>query len=321
MKVLLVGPLPPPNGGISVHVTQTQRRLIAAGAQCHALNPAGVGGKVAFVRRLVHYASQGWSIQVHTNGHNRKSWLLALLCGAVAKVCRVPASVTLHSGMAPHYLAGHSASRTLARSACRLYDEIVCVSRPIEDSLASIGVDRKKMEVRAASAPPDRPAVTLDQPLVAWMENHRPLLCTTLFFRPEYGFPLLVSAIARLRQVYPSIGCIVMGSCEHGEEAPELVRQASVEGQMLLLGDVEHDRCLSVMTGSDLFIRPTLHDGDSISVREALALGVPVLASRTGTRPDGAHLFTPGDLDDLVAQATRLLPTEVDAKRDRRVCA
>jgi glycosyltransferase involved in cell wall biosynthesis len=223
--------------------------------------------------------------------------------------------------MVPQYLSNHSGWRNLARTACRLYQEIICVSRPIEDALLAIGIDRKVMEVRPAFAPPDRPAVTLDQPLVAWMDSHHPLLCTTLFFRPEYGFPLLVNAIARLRQVYPAIGCIVMGSCEEGEEAPELVRQSSVENQMLLLGDVEHDSCLSVMTGSDLFIRPTLHDGDSISVREALALGVPVLASRTGTRPDGAHLFTPGDLDDLVAQATRLLPAEVEAKRDRRVCA
>jgi glycogen(starch) synthase len=153
------------------------------------------------------------------------------------------------------------------------------------------------------------------------MENHRPLLSATLFFRPEYGFPLLVEAISRLRRMHPAIGCIVMGSCEHGEDAFDRLRQASVEDHMLLLGDVEHDRCLSVMGGSDLFVRPTLHDGDSISVREALALGVPVVASRTGNRPDGVRLFQPGDVDDLVAQALQALPVAVGSSSGRRVCA
>ena len=51
---------------------------------------------------------------------------------------------------------------------------------------------------------------------------------------------------------------------------------------------------------SDLFVRPTLADGDASSVREALALGVPVVASDVGHRPPGIALFRRGDLDGLV---------------------
>jgi glycosyltransferase involved in cell wall biosynthesis len=112
-----------------------------------------------------------------------------------------------------------------------------------------------------------------------------------------------------------------MGSCEHGADALECIRQSSLEGHMLLLGDVEHDRCLSVMGASDLFLRPTLHDGDSLSVREALSLGVPVVASRTGNRPGDVHLFQPGDVDDMVAQALRVLPAAMEATAERRICA
>jgi glycosyltransferase involved in cell wall biosynthesis len=272
----------------------------------------------------MQYASKGWAIHLHTNGHNRKSWLMAFICGSIAGAFRVPAHLTLHSGMVAHYLTVQARCRTFAKLVCRFYERIICVSPAIEEALASLGVPRHRMEVRAAFAPPEYPAVSLDQPLVHWMENHRPLLSTTLFFRPEYGFPLLVDAIARLRQQYPSIGCVVMGSCEHGEDALDLVRQAGLEDHMLLLGDVEHDRCLSVMAASELFVRATLHDGDSISVREALALGVPVLASRTGNRPDGIHFFQPGNVDDLVANALQVLPAEIgsaDSESDRRVCA
>ena len=40
MKILLVGPLPPPNGGISVHVMQSQTLLTAAGVTCDVLDPS-----------------------------------------------------------------------------------------------------------------------------------------------------------------------------------------------------------------------------------------------------------------------------------------
>jgi glycosyltransferase involved in cell wall biosynthesis len=51
-----------------------------------------------------------------------------------------------------------------------------------------------------------------------------------------------------------------------------------------------------------VFVRPTLKDGDSISVREALVLGVPVVASRVGSRPPGTILFHPGNVEDMLSK-------------------
>jgi len=145
-------------------------------------------------------------------------------------------------------------------------------------------------------------AVTIDPQLAAWMEQHQPLLSTALFFRPEYGFDLLVNAIARLRERHPDVGCVVMGSGEDFQKARERVDQARLDEHILLAGDVDHDTCLALMSASDVFVRPTLEDGDSISVREALELKVPVVASRVGTRPPGAILFHPGDVEDLLSK-------------------
>jgi glycosyltransferase involved in cell wall biosynthesis len=122
-----------------------------------------------------------------------------------------------------------------------------------------------------------------------------------LFFRPEYGFDLLIAALARLRRIYPALGCLVMGTGEQRAEAEQRIREAGLEDSVLLLGDVPHDACLAWMSAGDVFLRPTLADGDSISVREALALGVPVVASRVGARPAGAILFRPGDVEEMLA--------------------
>ena len=47
-----------------------------------------------------------------------------------------------------------------------------------------------------------------------------------------------------------------------------------------------------------LFIRATTTDGDSVSLREALYFGAPILASDVVPRPDGVMLFNL-EKDDL----------------------
>ena len=60
-------------------------------------------------------------------------------------------------------------------------------------------------------------------------------------------------------------------------------------------GEVHRSSALAIVSSSDVFIRPTLVDGDSVSVREALALGKPVVATRVGHRPSEVRLVPPGD--------------------------
>jgi glycogen(starch) synthase len=285
-----------------VHVLGIYRRLVASGIPCVILDPSCVGGRIAFARALLQYIRRGWMVHVHTNGHNRRSWLLALLCGLAGRSSggRI---LTLHSGMAPAYLVQSSTwDRKLAALVCALYAKVICVSPPIQAAVVSLGIPPERTEIAPAFLNADFSQVFLDTRLLAWVKRHQPLFSTTLFFRPEYGFELLVEGLARLRQRYPSFGCVVMGSGERRDDAIQRVREAGLEDNLLLTGDVDHDRCLALISRTDVFVRPTLQDGDSISVREALSLGIPVVASDTGMRPAGAILFRTGDVDSMVAK-------------------
>ena len=126
MKILLVGPLPPPNGGISVHVMQSQTLLTAAGVTCDVLDPSKTPGKFQFLGRMADYASRGWAIHLHTNGHNTKSWLMALICGVIARFHHVTSTLTLHSGMVPQYLDGPASHRTSATKQTSLLHRSIC---------------------------------------------------------------------------------------------------------------------------------------------------------------------------------------------------
>lgn len=302
MKILQIGPYPPPHGGVSVHVSGIHRQLTAAGVRCEVLNTNGIGLGRRFAIALLRRACQGWTLHLHTNGHNWKSWVLALICG-VAGQSSGGCLLTLHSGMLPAYLgAGSIWRRRLAGLVCLLYTRVICVSPGIRTAITLLGVPLQRTEIVPAWLKTERRPVILEPLLRAWIGRHRPLFSTAVFFRPEYGFDMLVAGLVRLRDRHPSLGCLVMGSGEERAEAEKRVHEAGLEDSVLLTGDVVHDVSLALIAISQVFIRPTLEDGDSISVREALALGVPVVASQVGIRPEGAILFRRGDVEDMVSK-------------------
>jgi hypothetical protein len=57
----------------------------------------------------------------------------------------------------------------------------------------------------------------------------------------------------------------------------------------------------------DLLLRTTRYDGDSISVREALHLGIPVIATDNEMRPPGVHLIPKADLKALCSMVEAVL--------------
>jgi glycosyltransferase involved in cell wall biosynthesis len=257
-----------------------------------------VSGAVDLGRELIRHAADEWVFQVHTNGHNAKSWMIALACG-IASQFGPGSTLTLHSGIAPQYMRTASRSmRRLIRFACVLHRQVICVNDEIASAVAELGIAMDQIRVAPAFLPVSAPDVVVPMEIEAWLARHSPVLSSVMFFRPEYGFELLVEAISQLRTRYPGIGGIVVGGDR--EEARGLVERRGLAETVFLAGDLDHELCLAVMSRSDIFVRPTLRDGDSISVREALALGVPVVASDVGTRPEGARLFEAGDVDGFV---------------------
>ena len=89
---------------------------------------------------LTRFARNGWTLHAHTNGHNHKSWLVALTAGLAGRFG--PGSLlTLHSGMAPAYLAkGRAGRRLLARSVCLLYRRVIAVAPEVREAVLSLGL-------------------------------------------------------------------------------------------------------------------------------------------------------------------------------------
>jgi len=322
MRVVVIGNVPPPHGGISVHVIALHRFLARRGIDCRILDieptkrTEAVSSRVAALRvrgpfhyllRVLFFSARGFLLHLHTNGHNLKSWLAI----GVTLWSGIPFGrrhlVTIHSGLSPDYIRGASGwIRFLMRSSLFAGGRAIVVNAEIQRALEELGVPKQRTVVLAACALEEM-ATALPQEIEAFRLRSSPFVSATVFFEPEYGAALLIEAMAKIRKRRPDLGIVLMGSGPGEERIRELVQVTGMERNCLLAGDLPHPVCLKVMAASSLFIRPAHFDGDSISVREALALGIPVVASDAGQRPAGVNLFRRRDVHDLAKQVERVL--------------
>jgi glycosyltransferase involved in cell wall biosynthesis len=305
MRIALVGNWPPPFGGVSVHVRALERALRERGADVRVLdigtgdhsggNVVAARGPVPYARELAAVAARGFLLHVHTNGANPKSWLVALAASRARRPLAPRGVLTLHSGLSPAWLAASARRRALAAAACAGFGRVVAVNGEIAEALARAGVPRARVAVLPAFSPAYVVAGRAPDALAAFRAAHAPLVAAALAPGPTYGEDLLVAALARLRARLPRAGLVVFGP---GSAAGPLARHGAAGG-VLALGEIPNDAAVAVIAAADLFARPTRADGDAVSVREALALGTPVVASAVGHRPAGCLLFPPGDADAL----------------------
>src|SRR5262245_28631982 len=225
LRVLLVGPYPPPHGGISIHVWNARAILRTQGVPCEVLNvepraPESdeyikISGGAGLALHLTRYCANGWTVHTHINGHTPKSWLIALASGIAAQM-GAGGVLTIHSGLSPEYLRSASSHwRRLALLAALQFNRIVCVNDEIAATVSGLGVEARKLEILPAFLPhgsdvPSRIPERIDK----WMKAHRPILSTAITFRPEYGFDVLARALKELKAKYSSLGCLVMGNGE-----------------------------------------------------------------------------------------------------------
>jgi glycosyltransferase involved in cell wall biosynthesis len=125
------------------------------------------------------------------------------------------------------------------------------------------------------------------------------------------GHVHLVRAAAALRQRMPDARVVIVGLPVDAEPVRRAIGEAGLEGCVLLAG--YHPTAARLLPAFDVFALPSLHEGMPVSLLEAMALGVPVVASRVGGVPevvtDGADgvLVPPGDEAALSAALAGLL--------------
>ena len=310
MRVLLLGPYPPPWGGVQTNLVAIRRFLRERGHDCAAINltrhrradaddvyyPKSAAEVVRLLSRLPYDIAH-----MHIGGH--VSTRLLHLSLALCAMPRRRVVLTLHSGGYPESPHGLAARRASFRGfVFRRFDRIISVNEAQVRMFRRFGVAPERVRLISPHAlTDDWHDAALTPEMQSFFDAHEPALITLSGLRPEYDVPLQIDALGAVRERHPRAGLLVVGA---GEQEEEIRRHAAAKPygeHVMICGDVAHEVALRAVSESDLFLRTTRYDGDAISVREALHLGVPVIATDNGMRPDGVSLVPVADGPALVA--------------------
>jgi len=227
---------------------------------------------------------------------------------AAAVMARVPAVVgTVQVGAyEPPDRSAYWQLRLLARGVGRY----LAVSREIAAELVErLGWPAERVEVAHNAVDVERVAVAAPAGLRARLggSETRPLVLTPARLDAQKGHPILLEAIAEL----PEALFLFAG------EGPE---RGSLEARAAELGVSERVRFLGrredipqLLAACDVFALPSLYEGSSLAVLEAMAAGIPIVSSAIGGTEelieDGRSglLVPPGDAKALAAALRRLL--------------
>ncbi len=141
-----------------------------------------------------------------------------------------------------------------------------------------------------------------------------PLVLTVGTMQPRKNHRRLVQAFARVRQ--QGIGHVTLviagGKGWAYEDVWAEVRRLRMSDRVAFIGFVDDADLPALYRAATVFAYPALHEGFGLPVLEAMACGVPVVASNTSSLPevtgaDGALLVDPLDVEALAEAIERLL--------------
>ncbi len=212
--------------------------------------------------------------------------------------------------------------RALSREAARLADRVVATDQATRDEVPRLlGVDPAKVVVlpngvdpdEIASLTPAAPGDVVERALPGTREA-RPLLLSVGRLEAYKGFDDVRAALAALdaRGELPASWLWVVVGAGESEAALRRSLPTGLARHVRFAGRVDDGLLHALYARADMFVHATRYEGSSLVTLEAMAHGLPVVATRAGGIPDKIEdgvtglLVAPGDVDGLAA-AVRML--------------
>lgn len=314
LEVVLVSPLPPPEGGMQSWTRRYMEwsapsdalavRLVdTAAAGRRALNPnAGrsLADEIGRSRNILSSLNRALSLYqpdvVHLNSSCSKYGIFRdYLCAAAIKKKRLPLVVHCHcnvedqidkSRWGPYFL----------RRLVNLADLLLVLNETSQIYLKKVtGCESR------------RAANFIDEKfLIEKSKFISPEIKTVIYVGHVYEKKGINEILAAAR-LLPDINFVAAGPV-----SPQL-SSVPFPANMKMLGPVDNQAVMELLDRADVFLFPTYSEGFSVALLEAMARGLPVIATPVGANRDmleehGGILVRVGSVEDIVNAVNDLAP-------------
>jgi glycosyltransferase involved in cell wall biosynthesis len=311
-SIALIGPYPPPIGGVSIHIKRLHQALLNNGIKSRVFN---LGGKFtkeeniipigSFFFWLFRYLVGKMDGIIHYHG---ESWLTRSLL-LLVRLRKKRIIYTFHS-LREEFASLVIYKRLFVRLVAKYGDHFIASGIGVKETLIRFGFPVERISVIPPFLPPKMDDQDFDAiPSYVWnfINTHDPILTANAFrisfFQGEdlYGIDMCVRLCSKLKQQFPNIGLVFCLPDKNDEnyfnQMMNMIQELEIGNNFLFV--IESIELYPILSRSNLFLRPTNTDSYGISVAEALFLGIPAVASDVCERPYGSSLFHNRDEDEF----------------------
>ena len=155
-------------------------------------------------------------------------------------------------------------------------DRVICQSRAMADDLVkALHLSGKKVSVLPNPVDLDRIRAAMQAPSARMGPG--PHLLAVGRLSSEKGFDLLLNALVTVRERFPAADLIIAGEGRQDRELRAMSRALHLETAVSFVGYV--DPVFAFFPGASLFVLSSRYEGMPNSLLEALAAGLPVVAT------------------------------------------
>ena len=280
--------------------------LVYLATHCDGGALAKLGAMARAYARYLALMGSGRVGLLHVHVASRASFWRKLPLFALAYACRVPAVLHLHGGgFAVFYERDCGpVRRWLIRAVFDRAARVLVLSAGWRAWVQSISSNRR---VDTLFNPVVMP------PAVADWAARTP---QTILFLGKLGQPKgvydLLDAVRELRADFPAMRVLLGGDGE-AAQVQARIDALGLGQQVRLLGWVQSERKQQLLDTSAIYVLPSYFEGLPMSILEAMAAGLPVVATPVGGIPEAVgdgvegYLVAPGDVAGLAASLRRLM--------------
>lgn len=231
------------------------------------------------------------------------------LTRALAVIAGVPVIVSTYHGVHPESdVFGRLIDRFLNRS----NDKIICVSAAVRDYLKTIAspdkleVIHNGIDIRSQFNPGS------DQKRTNEFTGKNNIVTVVAALYREKGIEYFLRAVPRVLEKVPDAHFLVVGDGDEKDYFTALVSELNIGGYVSFLG--RRDDIASILEASTVLVLPSSErEGFGLALVEAMAMGVPVVASNIGGIPEivvdkrNGFLVEPGSAEGIADRVILLL--------------
>ena len=177
------------------------------------------------------------------------------------------------------------------------------------DIVAQMGVSADRLHIVPVGVDP---AIFGPRPNIARVPGR--LMTTASADVPMKGLAPLLEALAKVRAERPDAHLVVIGKPKERSKIPALIERLGLKDSVQFVSGVTTERIVELYAETEVACVPSLYEGFSLPAVEAMACGVPLVATTGGAVPEVVGrdnetglLVPPGDPEALAAGIVRAL--------------